>query len=429
MLMKFLIPILIAAGCILSPLFAAEESLEAKLSRAVLTLMDGDEQADQGNTPAAIALYEQALDILLRIQQTDPAFNMNIVEFRIENIEEKLARMAPDTREDAPPRAPEPQPLDPNHYERLYLEARQQALADSQRLLEVERWNLDLQIALREREQTMTRQREEIQEKDRELNRLQREKENRTVEANRELQDLRRFNNLLQDRTNQLELENAGLTESLAEIREREAERGVQVQTFRAELIETEQLLEQVRNESTAEINELRERLSACAGESRERFEKLEEAYQQIETLQAQVAGLPLLEETVIELNRRLNRQTEEIEPLRAAAETVAVQNREITELREMLAVNLERLTETLNELTDARRKLEARDSRIEALREKLAHLENEQTASEEPDPLTSDVSSEEEHAATEEQDELISDAPGVGVPDELVELELESDG
>jgi len=362
-------------------LLAENDSLENMLSQAVITLMDGDEQAEQGNKPAATALYEQALELLRRIQESDPAFNTNIVEFRIENLEEKLADISPETGPAEPPSRATTDVLDSTHYERLYIEAKEKALADSQRLLEVERRNLDLQMALRERERVLNQQRDQLQENQREIARLKREKESSTQDTTRELQDLRRFNNLLQDRANALETENKQLGEALANVRERDAERAVQLQTFRANLLAAEQTLEQEREANKAEIEELRAHLSTCAAESRERFEKLEQAYQEIESLREQIAGLPLLEETVIELNRRLNRHTLELEAKQDAEATAKRREAESEELREMLSANLARLTDTLNELTHAHRQLEAKEQRLTDLTEQIKELRQENPA------------------------------------------------
>ncbi|MCC5843575.1 MAG: hypothetical protein JJU05_04920 [Verrucomicrobia bacterium] len=385
-------------------LFAENDSLENMLSQAVIALMDGDEQAAQGNAPAAAALYEQALELLRGIQESDPAFNTNIVEFRIENLEEKLAEISPETGPAEQPSRVTPDVQDSTHYERLYIEAKEKALADSQRLLEVERRNLDLQMALRERERVLNQQRDQLQESQREIARLQREKESSTQDTTRELQDLRRFNNLLQDRANALETENEGLSEALANVRERDAERAVQIQTFRADLLAAEQALEQERGANEAEIEELRAHLSTCASESRERFEKLEQAYQEIETLREQTAGVPLLEETVIELNRRLNRQTLELEAKQDAEATAKRREAESAELREMLSANLARLTDTLNELTHAHRQLEAKEQRLAEITEQLAELrevipDDASTNEEETDQTGPDATAEEETA------------------------------
>lgn len=339
--------------------FAASNSLEDLLSQAVITLMDGDEQAERGNTPAARALYEQALGILHRIQDQDPAFNTNIIEFRIENIEEKISGLTPETEAESPASSTEPDAQDTHDLERRFLDAKEKALADSQRLLEVERRNLDLQMALRERERVLTQQRDQLQENQREITRLQRAKEQLTQETNREVQDLRRFNNLLQDRSNALETENERILETLAHLRERDAERGVRVESLRNDLLEIEQTLERERETAEAENTQLRDRLSACAAESRGRFEQLDQAQQTIEALQQQVAGVPLLEDTVIELNRRLNQQTLHMEAREAELNRAGELETENEALREMLAANLARLTETLNELTHTRRHLE----------------------------------------------------------------------
>lgn len=396
-----LIPLFFLSGL---NLFAEKDSLESILSQAVITLMDGDEQAEQGNTPAATALYEQALDLLRQIQESDPAFNTNIVEFRIENIEEKLAQIVPGAAGAEQSSSMTPEIQDPNHYERLYIEAKEKAMADSQRLLDVERRNLDLQMALRERERVLNQQREQLQETQREIARLQTEKESSTQDTTRELQDLRRFNNLLQDRANALETENKQLGEALANVRERDAERAVQLQTFRADLLAAEQTLEQEREANKAEIEELRAHLSTCAAESRERFEKLEQAYQEIESLREQIAGLPLLEETVIELNRRLNRQTRELEGKQEAEAMARQREVESAELRDMLSANLARLTDTLNELTHAHRQLEVKEQRLAELTEQMPKLRevvpaDASTDEEDPDQTDSDEVVEEETA------------------------------
>ncbi len=377
--------LLLSFVCLLnSSLSAGQTSLEGRLSLAVLALMDGDEQADQGNAAAATALYEQALTLLRGIQAEDPGFNTNIIEFRIENVEAKLEQIAPASAQPTEASRIQADAEDTTHFERLYIEAKEKALADSQRLLEVERRNLDLQMALRERERTLGQQRDQLQENQRELTRLQRENERQSQDTTRELQDLRRFNNLLQDRANTLETENQELTETLANVRERDADRAVQLQQFRAELLAAEQALEQAREGNEAEIGELRERLSTCAAESRQRFEALDQAYQRIETLQEQVAGLPLLEETVIELNRRLNRQTRELEDKQALVETTEQQKADIAELREMLTANLARLTDTLNELTHARRHLETKEQQVADLTAQITELSVEELPVEE---------------------------------------------
>lgn len=370
--MKTFVLLISLISLLSSVTFAETESLDRRLSQAVLALMDGDEQAEQGNLPAATSLYEQALQTLRALQEEDPAFNTNIVEFRIENLEQKLARIAPAESKSASPHSSVASTQDSTHFERLYIEAKEKALSDSQRLLEVERRNLDLQMSLRERERTLTQQRDQLQENQRELARLQREKETHAQETTRELQDLRRFNNLLQDRANLMEAENAELMESLAAVRERDADRGLQIQAMRADVLAAEQALEEATITTERELEHLRERLSACAQETRDRFEQLEQAQITIETLQEQLAGVPLLEETVIELNRRLNRQTQELEVLNAEKAALHQKVSGEEDLQAVLKTNLERLTDALNELTKVRLELEEKDGKIEELLSQL---------------------------------------------------------
>lgn len=405
-LASFRLVVFLLLGSALLPVRA--EDSEARLSRALLALMDADQRVSEKQPEAAVPLYEEALAILTRLRQDDPDFKPRIVEFRIDDVRQKLEGIRP---ESAAERAPATVPSAGPNYEELYLQIREQALRDGQRLLDVERRMMELQLVLRERDQMLTEQRNELQELRRRTETLQRDSERDLTDARSEIQSLRRFNTLLQERVTGLEAENEKLTMEIGEAREEEALRQMQVREMEAAAAERLEQQDQALRQAAEEVDALQNRLLERGQESRERQVKIEELQAMIEGFQERLANMERLEDTVIELNRRLNLRNEEFEALQAEvdkmaaaeaardeavtaaasakaaredAETVAAESkRRYESMKAEQDALVAKLAAALNETRELRQELERSEQRILAL-EAVSEEELETTSEEE---------------------------------------------
>ncbi len=305
---------------LLSPALRAEDA-EARLSRAILSLMDADQRLSENQRPAALALYEDALAHLKGLQETDPEFKPSIVEFRLNYVAEKIAGLRPN--QPAPAPGLSPRPASAVDHEQLYLETRAQALRDSQRLLEVEKRLVDAQLALREREHSLVETRNELADFRSRLDTLQKESDHELRETRTELGNIRRFNGLLQEQATKLEEENEKLSAALAESREIEAQRQMQIRELEAGRAEVRQAAEEASTRAAGEIQALQDSLLERGRESRLRQEQIEAQEAQIAAANERLASLQLLEDTVIELNRRLNERNAAFDELALLAERI----------------------------------------------------------------------------------------------------------
>jgi len=339
---------------------ARAEDPEARLSRAILALMDADQRLSENQRPAALALYEDALTHLKALQENDPDFKPRIVEFRLDYVAEKLAELRPSHSAVTP--APPPRPADEVNYEQLYLETRAQALRDSQRHLEVEKRLMDTQLALRERDQSLAETRNELTETRRRLDTVRTESDQELRETRAELSNMSRFNSLLQERATRVEEENEKLSAALGESRENEARRQIQIRELEATLAGQNQTAEQAATQAADEIQALQNRLLERGQESRQRQERIEELEKEMTHSRERLESLQLLEDTVIELNRRLNARDAAFEELEKKLERIpeleAALSENETAAREAAAA-LAPSTEALAELTVLHQKLQ----------------------------------------------------------------------
>ncbi|MCC5850484.1 MAG: hypothetical protein JJU29_20550 [Verrucomicrobia bacterium] len=350
---------------------------EAIFSRAFLAMMDGDKQLEAGNRERAADLYLESMRILKDLQKSHPDFNHRIVAFRISHLQEQLDDLLPDdppvpTRiEPAVVEAPPPR----EDYERLYIQTKEEALRNSIRLLDMEKRYLDLQMNMRERDTLLQEQREELTRVRRDLERERNETGRELREAKNEVQSQRRFNTLLENRVTEMEAEAEKLKETVAAQREEEALLNVELQDLRGQLADARRGLEEHREASQAEIDQLGSRLLARGESLREAEAKNQELHKRIETIQEQIVGLPLLEDTVIELNRRLKGQEEEMEALREENETLKAQLNSRTVEGEAREREQENALVRLKEAEAAEQRLREKTDELERALQEQIHL------------------------------------------------------
>ena len=318
------------------PIIADEvDPREAVLSQAILALMDGDAKREAGQPDAAAPLYRDALNLLKDLQGEHGDFKARIVAFRIDYLEEQLHALSPATSDPAAAsaRLRENEERDADRaappaedYERLYIQAKEEGLRNSIRLLDMEKRHLDLQMSLRERDTQLREVRDELATLRRDAERSRSESAREIREATSEAQSQRRFNALLEDRVNNLEKDLEEMSEVLATSREKEAEAELELQRARSEVGQARRALEELEESARQETEQLGDRLLQRSEELRTARTVKEALREQIAPLEEQVAGLPLLEETVIELHRRLNAMERELEQSREALATVTAE-------------------------------------------------------------------------------------------------------
>lgn len=356
---------LLVLSLALSPPGRSEEPLDprdTRLSEAILALMDADEQVEAGATDAAVANYTRALGMIQRLRQEHPDFKPEIVGFRAEYLEERLQALRPaprETRETTPPPRED--------YERLYLQAKEEAVRASTRLLEIERRSIDLQLTLRERDQALRELREQSEAARREADRSRNELDRELREARSEVQSLRRFNTLLESRVATLEEERENRIAELAQVREESAKLNLDLQTARGEIAAARAALEDKTRQAGEDVEHLGTRLLRRTEQLRETQSELDTLREQVEADKERLADVSVLEDTVIELNRRLNLQEERL------AEKEGLRD-EVARLREALAGTGEERDALLDRVeplqTRAAQLEEERDAARQALRE-----------------------------------------------------------
>jgi hypothetical protein len=144
----------------------------------------------------------KSLELYREISRVDPEYKSRIVGFRIEDLQAKLAKLPPAEGTQAPAAPAETNAED---YKQLYISAKEENVQLSTRLLGVEKRGVELERSLRERDQILEVQRQELVAVNRQLKEGLGESSQEIARLKRDLQDLRKFNGLLQERATELE--------------------------------------------------------------------------------------------------------------------------------------------------------------------------------------------------------------------------------
>ncbi len=340
----------------LTPLFAQQPDLEDLNTEAYLSMLDADNLLDQGKEAEALPLYRQALQEYEELKTRDPDFKTTIVEYRIEILTEKI-----DTLRKTLPAQARAQPLpaeatvapQQDNYESLYLETREKMLRDAARLLELERRNIEMVVTLRENQQTLNQQQAHLRELRKQLSDNEAEQQGSTAALQKEVQDLNRFNTLLQERADTMEGTNRDLTAERDEMRVTIRERNRQLSELEENFQETQkELAEEKRN-----ANQNEQRLILSRNQLRDDLEETKRELETARMAEAQaaekVAGVALLEETVIELNKRNEQQAAQLREASEQISTLLQERNAREEERAVLLAQHEATRAELQALTD----------------------------------------------------------------------------
>jgi len=349
-------------------------SLDALYTEAFLALSDGNHLLDAGKPRQALEKYRESQMLYLDLRGRDPEFKANTVTYRLEVLEEKLAAMAPKPTPSPAPSGgdspPPEQPADPEDYQALYLQAREKLAQEAARLARLEARMIDADTRLKENQTRLSAQTVHLRELRDELSRRKSESATRLEALETESRDFARFNELLKERADTVEAENrelkrkiAGLAEDLDTTEKARDALEESHGTLQSELAEEKMNATQGEQRLILERNQLRDDLAEA-----NRLLELEK--KQLQEVQAKTKDLPLLEETVIELNTRNEELKTRVRTLEAENATATGQVADITREKDTLTETLEPLKTKLAAASERVREVEARAEALQAERE-----------------------------------------------------------
>lgn len=333
---------------------AQTSSLEDINTEAYLSMMDADKLLEEAKPAEALGYYQKSLQAYQLLKTQDPTFKRQIVDYRIDLLQEKIAGLkeqVPDAERQPAPRSAEVSPEEKD-FKTLYFQTREKMLQESGRLLDLEKRNIQMTVAMREKLQEMQQLQAVIRDLESRLNSARTEQGKETAALEKEVNNFDRFNKLLQEKADKLELDNRELlatSESLNnEGRELSGDLAVlkaQYEGLEKELTDTKTNATQSEQRLILSRNQFRDDLDAKTTEHTTSQKVVAE-------LQLKVQELPLLEETVIELNRRNEEQAAVIITLQADItesqknlETQAGEKQTSLGLLEPLQIQIETLT------------------------------------------------------------------------------------
>ncbi|MEX2608030.1 MAG: hypothetical protein WD708_11855 [Kiritimatiellia bacterium] len=365
----------------LTPLAAQQPDMEDLNTEAYLSMLDADKLLEEKKQAEALPLYQQALQAYQQLKSRDPEFKTRIVDYRIEVLTEKIDTLrnslpAQEKVQPAPKEASNV-PLEDN-YETLYVETREKMLRDAARLLELEKRNIEMVVTLRENQQTLHQQQSQLQELRKELSDRESAQQKSTNALRKEIEDLNRFNTLLQERTDRLESSTRDLTTERDELRGTIQERNRQLselddihQKTQKELAAEKLNATQSEQRMILARNQLRDDLDATKREL--------ESARQAEALAAEkMAEVALLEETVIELNNRNEQQSVQLREATERIDELEQIRKELEQSRKDREEAIEKLAEITEEVKSTRevtRNLRRAESELEDAEKEVAKL------------------------------------------------------
>jgi len=305
--------LILALICGQGALIADAPDLDGMTTEAYLNMLDADSLVEEERLDEARELYVRALRTYRTLRRDHPDFRSDLVEYRIDLLQSRLEGWEGEVPEEDVETVDIRAELPADDFEELYLQTREKMLRDAERLLELERRNIEMVVRMRELQQQVEQEEQAKRELRRQAEERGREHENTTAALQREVRDLSRFNNLLQTRADTLEETNAEIAADLnqsqmllGELREalEESEEGYQelrreFTEFQADATRTEQRL-------ILQRNQFRDDLALAE-------DQLQQAGEFVTEAEERVANVELLEETVLELNRRNEAREKEI--------------------------------------------------------------------------------------------------------------------
>ena len=391
--MKNIIAVVVLTFSLLIPQLALPAELEEMFTDAYLAMLDANKLLEEKKPVEALQLYQQSLQTYQTLKAQDPEYKPENVEIRIAQISDKIATLSQELPDNQTADATDTRMVIPEEqdFKTLYFQTREAMVKDSGRLLDLEKRNIQMTVALRERQQDVEKLKQTVQNFEKQLSVNKSEQSQAHAALEKAVKDLSRFNMLLQDRADKLEMTSAQLGKQRDDL----LQEGEALQSQLEDLKEqkstlTNQLQETKRvstlNEQTLMLtrNQLQDDLAAKGVD-------LGKVKAQVAELQTQIKDVSLLEETVIELNHQNETLLAQLSALKNELEaSKKAESDNVTALAEMEATlnqsksQLAQLQKEKTEWEEARKavaslqaeledKLETSDQRFSDLQKELA--------------------------------------------------------
>lgn len=344
--------------------------LEKINTEAYLSMMDADNLLKEKKAAEALSFYQKSLAEYERIRQADPNFKSTIVEYRIDLITRKI--------EDLKQELPDAQRVKPvvdeatltaeKDFKTLYLQTREKMVQDATRLLELEKRSIQMTAAMREKMQEIEQMQARIRDLETQLKNAKSEQIKSNAALEKEVKDLSRFNSLLQERADKLEIANRQLEADRNDL----SSQGKELSGKLAVLEETRKTLEKELADNKVGATQTEQRLILERNQLRDDLQvknlTVDNLTQKLNDLENRLKEQPLLEETVIELNQRNEKLLAEHESSKIS----------LTNAETNLAAAQKRISESAAKYEEILSKLESARSENEALTSQLTSLQKE---------------------------------------------------
>ncbi|MGA0368174.1 MAG: hypothetical protein ACO3N7_01845, partial [Kiritimatiellia bacterium] len=338
-------------------------SLEEINTEAYLAMMDADQLLAEDKAAEALAFYQKSLQAYQELKLQDPDFKTQIVDYRIDLLTRKISELTQQLpAEDQGTALTEVEPAEQD-FRALYLQTREKMVQDSNRLLALEKRNIQLNATLQSRQQELGRLQAALREMEKSYNELKSEQGRTAAQMEKEVRDLSRFNTLLQERADKLEMESQQLLtqrdELLAEGRELSGDLAVlkrEHETLKQELTDLKTSSQLSEQRLILNRNQLQDDLKI-------REEELSKAQTRLADLEEKAKEIGLLEDSVVELNRRHEVQKKEIEGLQTLVEK---SRSETAQKQEELARNETFLREAQSRIAELQEQIAGKDAMLQ---------------------------------------------------------------
>ena len=327
--------------------------MEALSTEAFLSLMDGDQLLEAGNEDAALKKYQESRRKYLSVREQDETYKHRVVSYRLELLDEKISTLTP--QEDAPSSSGEQEPAmellaGEENFQELYLQAREQLAQETARVSILERRMIEATTAVEAARTQLQEQSAELREARKRLN---------VLEA--DSKDVIKFNELLKDRSEEIEQENAELVKERAALVVQVAAHNEKLESLMAEMEETTAELTEKKTNTTQTTQRLILERNQLRDDKEEAYRQLAEKTKRMESMEERMDDVELLEESVIVLNNRNETQAEQLESLKAEVQRLRkenlIKNSEASKLQNRLDGERDQLgAANQNELKDLQR-------------------------------------------------------------------------
>lgn len=293
--------------------------MEALSTEAFLSLMDGDQLLEAGNEDAALKKYQESRRKYLSVREQDETYKHRVVSYRLELLDEKISTLTP--QEDAPSSSGEQEPAmellaGEENFQELYLQAREQLAQETARVSILERRMIEATTAVEAARTQLQEQSAELREARKRLN---------VLEA--DSKDVIKFNELLKDRSEEIEQENAELVKERAALVVQVAAHNEKLESLMAEMEETTAELTEKKTNTTQATQRLILERNQLRDDKEEAYRQLAETTKRMESMEERMEDVELLEESVIVLNNRNETQAEQLESLKAEVQRLRKEN------------------------------------------------------------------------------------------------------